>query len=98
MEVADRLIRDYDEVTTGSILRCLSRAVRQVRRSGCPLDKLLSQAETTARTMLDYRIDPSCERPAAPAPLPRPAEAALRASPPAGLRPPSSSPSLRRTG
>lgn len=54
-EVADRLACEYDTIPRGSVLRCVSRAVRRARAEGCPLDRLAERAEKDARAMLDRR-------------------------------------------
>jgi hypothetical protein len=53
--VADRLASEYVGIPRGSILRCVSRAVRRARSEGCPLDRLAEAAEKNARAMLERR-------------------------------------------
>lgn len=59
LEVADRLVAEFPEVPTGSVLRCLSRAVHLSRALGRPPSALAHEAEDLARRMLRHR-DP-CE-------------------------------------
>ncbi|HET6667827.1 MAG TPA: hypothetical protein VFG98_11165 [Intrasporangium sp.] len=56
--VGARLREEYSDMPGGSVLRCLSRAVRRLRLVGCPVDRLPEAAEELARTMLEDRHQP----------------------------------------
>jgi hypothetical protein len=55
LDAADRLIAEFDELPSGSVLRCLSRANVVVRRAGTPVDFVPEAAERTARQLLSVR-------------------------------------------
>jgi hypothetical protein len=56
--VGDRLRAENPDIPGGSVLRCLSRAVRRLRLVGCPVDRLPDAAEELAREMLADRHQP----------------------------------------
>jgi hypothetical protein len=58
-----RLVDDHPEIAAGSVLRCYSRAVVIVRRTGTPSAVLADRAETLARQMLAARNQPGALRP-----------------------------------
>ena len=55
IDVAERLVRDFNHVPTGSVLRCVARAARQLRAEGVGADALPSAVEELARRRLDRR-------------------------------------------
>jgi hypothetical protein len=56
--VGDRLRAEYPDIPGGSVLRCLSRAIRRLRLVGCPVDRLPVAAEELTREMLRDRGQP----------------------------------------
>lgn len=58
LEVAERLVTEYDDVATGSVLRCLSRAVTVARGKASDPDRVPALAERLAREMLTRRHEP----------------------------------------
>jgi len=46
------LVDEFDDIPTGRVLRCFSRAVGCARREGCPTKWLPEEAERLAREML----------------------------------------------
>jgi hypothetical protein len=54
---AEGLVREFDELPAGSVLRTFARAVGEVRRSGCELAQLPDLAEGHARAILTLRAD-----------------------------------------
>lgn len=50
-----RLVDDHPDIAAGSVLRCFSRAVVIVRRTGTPSPVLADRAEMLARQMLAAR-------------------------------------------
>jgi hypothetical protein len=55
LQAAERLVREYDDLAAGSVLRCYARAVQRRTRTGCPADVLAESAERLAREQLDRR-------------------------------------------
>ncbi len=55
LEAAERLVREYDDLTAGSVLRGYARAVQRRTRTGCPPERLAESAERLARDQLDRR-------------------------------------------
>lgn len=55
VQVADRLVLEFDDVGAGSVLRCFSRAVFLARRSGVSPESLPRFAEEVAQGMLVRR-------------------------------------------
>ena len=62
-EAADRLTAEFDELSPGSVLRCLSRAVYASRRAHVPAAQLASVSEGVARQMLRPRRGTALPRP-----------------------------------
>lgn len=58
LDIADRLVADYDDIATGSVLRCLSRAVCAARAKTADPDEVPALAELLAREMLARRREP----------------------------------------
>lgn len=58
LDIADRLVVEYDDVATGSVLRCLSRAVCAARGKTSDPDQVPALAELLAREMLARRHEP----------------------------------------
>lgn len=58
-----RLVDDHPDIAAGSVLRCYSRAVVIVRRSGTSSAVLAARAEMLARQMLSSRNQPGVRRP-----------------------------------
>ncbi|MFN8195908.1 MAG: hypothetical protein U0R80_16725 [Nocardioidaceae bacterium] len=56
--IAEQLVTEYDDVPTGSVLRCLSRAVGAARAKACAPDEVPELAERLARDMLGRRLEP----------------------------------------
>ncbi|MET1060383.1 MAG: hypothetical protein ABWX84_12335 [Nocardioides sp.] len=54
-EAAERLKIEFDDLSPGSVLRCLSRAVYASRRAHVPPAQLAGVSETLARQMLRLR-------------------------------------------
>lgn len=75
-----RLVDDHPDIAAGSVLRCYSRAVVIVRRTGAPSAVLADRAETLARQMLAARNQPGVRRPLPPQERPD-TEVDLRAAP-----------------
>jgi hypothetical protein len=72
LDAAERLAADFADVRAGSVLRCFSRAVREVQLAGVPPDRTAAEAERVARVLLDLR---------------RLRDSGAAASPPANLAP-----------
>jgi hypothetical protein len=56
LDTVAALVDELDDVPTGRVLRCFSRAVRHLRRHGCPPDRLAAEAEWLTREMLAGRL------------------------------------------
>jgi hypothetical protein len=54
-EAAERLVREYDDLAAGSVLRSYARAVQRRTRTGCPPERLAESSERLAREQLDRR-------------------------------------------
>lgn len=65
LDVAQRLADEYDDLTTGSVLRCYARALRRAARMGCAADELPGEAERLTGVLLAGR------RRGGPVPFPR---------------------------
>lgn len=55
IDVAERLVRDFNHIPAGSVLRCVARSARQLRAEGVSADALPSAVEELARRRLDRR-------------------------------------------
>jgi hypothetical protein len=55
VETAQELVAEHPEVPAGSVLRCYARAVRHVRRTGCPPAHVAGAAQAVARWRLAQR-------------------------------------------
>lgn len=60
MDLAERMMAEFDDLPAGSVLRSLSRAVVGARAWGCPEQYLASTAEATARCALTERRELRC--------------------------------------
>lgn len=58
-----RLVDEHPDIAAGSVLRCYSRAVVIVRRTGASSTVLAGRAEMLARQMLAARNQPGAPRP-----------------------------------
>jgi len=55
LDAAALLVDEWEDVPTGSVLRCFSRAVWVVRGRGCPPERLAAEAMSLARALLALR-------------------------------------------
>lgn len=55
LDAAARLVDEWPDLPTGSVLRCFSRAVWIVRGTGCPPDRLAAEAARLACSLLELR-------------------------------------------
>lgn len=55
LDAAARLVEEWPDVPTGSVLRCFSRAVWIVRGAGCPPDRLAAESSRLASALLELR-------------------------------------------
>lgn len=58
LDVAERLMTEFEYLTAGSVLRCFARAVHRARRCGCPISSLPQSAEEITRRLLAGRGHP----------------------------------------
>lgn len=54
-DVADRLAAEYSDVPSGSVIRCVARAVHRARLDGLPPELVAGAGEAIARQMLALR-------------------------------------------
>ncbi len=59
IDLTVRMTEEYPELATGSVMRCVARAVLRARLADVPRDLLSAEAERTARTALDGRVTPT---------------------------------------
>lgn len=55
LDAAARLVEDVDDAPAGVVLRSYWRAVRVLRRAGCPLPAMAAEADLVARDLLVAR-------------------------------------------
>lgn len=55
LDAAARLVDEWPDLPTGSVLRCFSRAVWIVRGTGCPPDRVAAEAARLACSLLELR-------------------------------------------
>ena len=55
LDAAARLVDEWPDLPTGSVLRCFARAVWIVRGAGCPPDRLAEEAACLASSLLQLR-------------------------------------------
>jgi hypothetical protein len=54
-DVADRLAAEFSDIPSGSVLRCVARAVHRARMDGLPPELVAGAGEAIARQMLALR-------------------------------------------
>jgi hypothetical protein len=62
-EATERLKAEFEDLSPGSVLRCMSRAVYASRRAHVPTAQLAGVSETVARQMLRLRRGTALPRP-----------------------------------